>query len=315
MAKIPLEKLEIKSTVGKTDGKNRSYCCISCGKVYKKQQGVFRAAQSPIYKGNNNYLPVCNKCLNAIFEAYKQEFNGDERKAVRRTCMKFDIYYSDNVFDASEKSNVTTDRMSSYISKINLRQYANKTYDTTIDEEENSIINSQEDVDKANENGTTITQVALDRWGNIFSADEYPEAEKHYKMLKNANQNIDDNQEVYIKDLTIMKILQTRALKNKNLDEYEKCTKLYQNTFKASKLKLGSDINVENDDNAVWGKWIAQCEEICPADLYNDQKLFEDVDGIKEYFNRFIVRPFKNFFMGTKDMDDEYSINGEIDES
>ena len=112
-----------------------------------------------------------------------------------------------------------------------------------------------------------------------------------------------------------MKILQTRALKNKNLDEYEKCTKLYQNTFKASKLKLGSDINVENDDNAVWGKWIAQCEEICPADLYNDQKLFEDVDGIKEYFNRFIVRPFKNFFMGTKDMDDEYSINGEMDES
>lgn len=306
--KIPLEKLEVKTTK-RQNLNGRDYFCIACGKRYKKQQGVFRAAQSPIYNGNNGYLPICNNCLSAVYEAYKQEFGGNEKKAVRRTCMKFDIYYSDSAFEASEKSSITTDRMSSYVSKINLKQYADKTYDITIDEEENgTIISSQEDVNKAKESGSTITQIALERWGNIFAAEEYSEAEKHYKMLKAANANIDDNQEIYIKDLTIMKILQTRALKNKNLDEYEKCTKLYQNTFKASKLNLGSEINVENDDNAVWGKWIQQCEEVCPADLYKDKKIFEDVDGIKEYFDRFIVRPFKNFFIGSKEMDKEFSV-------
>ena len=50
-------------------------------------------------------------------------------------------------------------------------------------------------------------------------------------------------------------------------------------------------------------------EKCTPADLYLRPKLFKDMDSAGEYYKRFVTRPFKNFFTGSRDQDPEFSVS------
>ena len=69
------------------------------------------------------------------------------------------------------------------------------------------------------------------------------------------------------------------------------------------------------DAQASWGKFIEMVEKYTPAEYYKDDKMFDDASGIKDYFKRFFVRPFKNFFTGSTELDPEYSVKQEDVES
>ena len=282
------------------------YKCVCCGKQYTQQIGRFYASQSSIYAGNNSYGPVCKECINNIYAKYCDKM--DEKQAVKRICQKFDIYYSDELYQTTEKSNTSQSRIGAYVKNSNLRKYLGKTYDDTILDEQ-SIISNRDDLSEAVENGEQISRAAIKRWGMGYSPEEYKFAEDLYKTFKAGNPNSDGVQETYIKDLVTTKVLQNRAFQENNADDYSKYTKLYQDTFKNSKLKINSgDGSNLNDENVCWGNWVKDVENYAPAELYQDKKLFDDIDGIKSYFKRFIVRPFKNFFTGSSEMDSEYSI-------
>lgn len=107
------------------------------------------------------------------------------------------------------------------------------------------------------------------------------------------------------------KVLQTRAILKDDVDKYEKLQRSYQLTAEKANLqvKKKDEANSLNSEDACWGCFVRDVEQYTPADLYKSPKLFEDVDGIKDYFERFIVRPFKNFITGGSQMDEEYSVN------
>lgn len=54
-------------------------------------------------------------------------------------------------------------------------------------------------------------------------------------------------------------------------------------------------------------------EKYTPAEYYKNQELFKDYDNIKDYFDRFILRPLKNLMHGTVDRDYEYRVKEEED--
>lgn len=70
------------------------FYCTRCPRNYTKQKGNFPASQSPIYRENGGYLPVCRHCVDEMYQHYKLVFE-DEKSAIRRICMKFDIYWND----------------------------------------------------------------------------------------------------------------------------------------------------------------------------------------------------------------------------
>ena len=123
----------------------RSPRCTTCGKTFTKQAGNFPASQSPIYACNNHFLPVCKTCIDKLYEHYCAVLGNDE-DAIRRICMKFDIYYSKALAESSRKIAVDRSRVHTYISRANLSQFRGKTYDTTIDEESRQVIESVEEV-------------------------------------------------------------------------------------------------------------------------------------------------------------------------
>jgi len=285
------------------------FYCTMCGKKYTVQKGNFYYSQSPLYAGNNKYMSVCRHCVDALFEHYK-EVLGDEEEATKRTCCKLDMYFSHEIYESTNKTNESMSRMASMVSRSNIRQHASKNFDDTLDEARTDVLLTESDVAEAQENGEVkITQTAIKRWGLGFSPEEYAFCENLYKMFKLANPRADGVAEVFIKDLVVTKVLQTRAFKANDAENYAKYSKIFQDTLKASKLKMTEEDEQNlNDEEVCWGNFIKDVEQYTPADLYLNKKIFEDVDEIKEYFKRFIIRPFKNFFTGSKDMDEEFSI-------
>lgn len=284
------------------------YVCSRCGRSHPRQSGYFAFMQSPLYEFNNKYAHVCLQCMCDLYIEYAERL-GSEEAAMERMCQKFDLFWSKDIYANTEKSSTTKPRILSYIKNCNLRQYGGRTYDTYLDEIGKTTIDTEEELQEAKDGGAKVSAASVKRWGLGFSVEEYKMADDLYQTLKSANPKSDGVQETYMRDLVKTKVLQQRAFEHGNADEYTKYMKAYQDTFKSSKLKMSTDDDGDmNDENVCWGKFIQAVEEYTPADLYTNKGIFDDVDGIKEYFNRFIVRPFRNFFTGSNDQDPEFSV-------
>lgn len=286
------------------------FYCSHCGKKYKRLKNNFLASQSPLYK-NTKYMPICKKCVAELFEYYKEKL-GNEKQAVRRICMKFDIWFSEELYKASKNVSKDYTCITSYIARSNLLQYAGKTYDDTIAEEESiGIIKSESDLEEVNKSSDTNISISgriMKSWGFGYEPEEYKMLEEHYKMLTTQFTNADGVQDALIKDLCVLNVLKQRAVKQQKFDNVDKVMKMYHSTMKAGGLKPRNAAEGIDDESATWGTFIRDVENYSPADIYQDKKMFKDFEQVKEYFNRFILRPMKNFFSGQTVPDEEYSV-------
>lgn len=115
---------------------NQKFFCSRCGMAFSRQKGYFPVSHSPMYRGTG-YLPICNDCIDTLFDEYRVSLGG-EREAMRRICMKLDLYWHDNIYDMVERTAGTSSRVRNYIGKTNIVRYIDKSFDDTILEEERS---------------------------------------------------------------------------------------------------------------------------------------------------------------------------------
>ena len=115
-------------------GSTKTYCC-KCGMAYSRKKGYFAVSHSPMYRGSG-YIPICNECVEKMYETYCKELGPKE--AMRRICMKLDLYWSEQIYAAMEKTVGVNSRVRNYIGKTNLVKYIDKTFDDTIKEESSS---------------------------------------------------------------------------------------------------------------------------------------------------------------------------------
>ena len=116
-------------------GERTDFWCCRCARHFNKQKTNFPSSQSTIYYGNSGFLTICNYCVDDLYSHYRDILE-DEKLAIRRICQKFDIYWSDDVFELSKDASSSTSRIRAYISKTNIYRFIGKTYDDTIDEED-----------------------------------------------------------------------------------------------------------------------------------------------------------------------------------
>ena len=286
------------------------YRCCTCGKKYTKQSGNFSYSQSPLYKGNNSFLPICNNCLENLVEQYT-ELLGSQNEAIKRVCLHWDIYFSDSILNSTKKIDVNRSRIKCYVKNCNLFQNAGKTFDTYLKEINEGIIQNVEQIDEMKAEGQTgITKAMFERWGQV-STEDIIALEDHYKMLKKQNPNCDNNQEIFIKDLCYTKLLQLKSFKDGNSGDFEKYTKLYRDTFKQAGLKT-----VQEDDGSSekpLGVNASIISQYTPEEFYKGKQLYKDFDGLGEYFERHILRPLINLEYNDNKRDPEYNV-GDNDE-
>lgn len=300
------------------------YKCVCCGKEYENIKGHFYVSASPANK-ETGYLSTCNSCVQKIYTELTKKYE-NEHEALRRTCMMFDLCFSEKLFQLSEKRNLNSNRMGKYMSYYNMYQYHMKeqTFEDTIEEEKSQkaledVQSQYEDEVETEEDTDAIDLEPLKKkWGLGYQAPhEYLALEDHYKMLSSKLDDDDVVQQLLIMDLCDIKIQEVRCRirgDNKGMKEFKQ---LYQTTLGTANLKP-KDNKVQNSElNKSISIDAEFIERYVPADVYLDKDLFRDIDGFEfdEYKARFIDRPQNNFVNETNIMDAEYSvIDGDDDE-
>lgn len=162
----------------------KHYCC-RCGRAYSRKKGFFPVSHSPMYRGSG-YLPFCVECVDEMYELYVNKL-GDPKEAMRRMCMKMDLYWSESIYGMVERSSGTNSRVRNYIGKTNIVRYIDKTFDDTIEEEAAAgaetvrALPLVQDGEPSEEDDTPTDQAIIDFWGAGFQHDFYMELERRYK--------------------------------------------------------------------------------------------------------------------------------------
>lgn len=284
--------------------------CTCCAKIYKQQQSNFFKSKSPMFVGNNGYLPFCKHCLDTYFSQVTEYLGGNDYKAIERVCQLADWYYTDAIWESTLTGNTGFSRVAAYPARMQLRASVGTTYLDTIRDQVTNIVTDYDEFEEMYEQGKTgITKAQLSRWGTGFEETEYRELDSHYRSLCDIIDTSDVIQDNLAKDLCEIKIQQRRARNGNDAELFQKFTKLYQDTLKSANLRVkGSDTSMLSDSEACWGNFIRDVEKYAPADYYRDKKLYADVDDLIPYWTRQILRPMRNFLVGTREMDSEFSV-------
>lgn len=281
------------------------YRCDKCGKTYDRADNFYHSFSS-MYD-NNGCMPICKECLASQYNKYLLTFH-DIHKAIKRICMAYDLYYNEDLVDSCMKKSKATPPLGEYVRKLNIVQHRGKTFDNSIDE--GFIFDPElEPPDTTDYTVSTIPESVKIRWGSGFKEEEYKILEEHYKLLKKANPDVDSNQEIFIMDLCTTKLLQAKAMREGNTDNYTKLTETYRKTFAQAGLKTIADVSDSKED--TWGMWAGMVSKYTPEEYYKDQDLYKNFGGIGDYIKRFLLRPLRNLQYGTNERDKEYFVSDE----
>jgi len=279
------------------------YACTRCGRTYRHQRGNFLLSHSPIYRENNDFTTVCKKCVEEMFQFYVTAL-GDYRAAMRRICMKFDIYWSDKMYVAAYKSFSAGGSRSfpnTYTSKLNLMHVQDKTFDDTLDEEKWLGASAKVD-DLAQELGESGDDVnvpddIIDFWGSGLAPSFYFELERRLKYWcgDRDRSELDVGEMAVIKQICILEATINRdaadgkpieksvnALNNllgsANLKPIQKKADEAKAAEKAAEAKAASEL-----ERTPFGVWIKRWEDSEPVPEPDPE--LQDVDGIVRYIS------------------------------
>jgi len=166
------------------------YCC-RCGSAFSRRKGFFPVSHSPMYR-KSGYLPWCNDCIEEMYDEYRSKLG--DREAMRRMCMKLDLYWDETIYDMVDKTVGVQSRIRNYIGKTNLVRYIDKTFDDTIEKEAADVEDTSRGRPAYNESGpgdepeerVEISEDIRLFWGPGYTPEMYTELEerKHYLLKK-----------------------------------------------------------------------------------------------------------------------------------
>ena len=315
--------------------------CTRCGKMWKasEQRRHFATAKSPLWEKNSNRLPVCNDCLRFYYDFYLTAL-GDAHSAYRRMCMKFDLYYNDEIVDNILAKEQSADRVGLYITQLGYARYLNKTYDNTIEEDKGRYLQGDWIYETTDENGNSINikaeyeklkaeveqdkaEKALDEleelpeYAAIFGEETGFKTKEQKAMVKYYNEQLEQmpaqlvtTLNETVKDLARFKILQARAIAHDDMKEITS----YSNQFNNARKYIDSTVekfkkNAMTEENSiVIGTMTELIENFSPASIYQSPEAFKDVDNLNNNVLHRMIRSAKNFFTGSRELDPQFRL-------
>lgn len=265
------------------------FTCFYCGKEYVDTN--YYKSNSEFYS-NIGVIPYCKQDIENLYYFFFEKYTNEgclepERKAVKRLCMAFDIYYTDKVFNSAIKkikeSNMNISPMGQYMKTIQLQQYnRNKeTYENTIMQEEQNGFTTGSLADTSDSRKTD--EKTMQFFGSGFNDDDYEFLDKEYKDWTARHEcNTKAQEEVFkricFKQLEILKATR-RGEDTKNLDD------TFQKLLDTAKLQPKQNSGDTTADNQTFGTLIDKWENTRPLPEIDEE--LKDVDKIGFYIDTF----------------------------
>ena len=261
------------------------YKCCTCGKKYTKQSGNFSYSQSPLYKGNNSFLPICNNCLENLVEQYT-ELLGSQNEAIKRVCLHWDIYFSESLLNSTKKIDANRSRIKCYVKNCNLQQHAGKTYDTYLKEINSERIDTINDLEELKQDKEIkVSQKTIKFFGLGYTPEQYRFLQDQYDDWTHRHECRTKSQEEVFKNLCIAQL--NIQIAQQTGGKVKDAMDSFQNLLGTANLKpCQTNENALADQN-TFGTLIKKWENEKPISEPDPE--WKDVDGIARYIHIYFL--------------------------
>lgn len=308
MAKIKTRRLIVKSEGEKQE---LVYCRRCMESKVKKE--FHSCVDQDLDK--NGLMSVCKDCVNQIYENVSLATNGNMEEAIYRVCKMLNVLFSSKVVDSlklhlakQEAQGTSKQIFGLYKSHLGRHLSLNQGLSGTF--VENPVIFSKGDTIEKIENETDDFKEYLKVfWGNGLSVEDYGYLESELGRWKKTHSCSNAAEETLLREVcfTQLEIRKSRLEGN----DPSALIKRLQELMKTANLASPVAASQSQD---VFGVWIKEIETKTPAEWWEDNRIFKDVDGLMVYINDFIVRPIRNFIMSTRDFKISEEIGVEDDD-
>ena len=277
------------------------FYCHKCGRAFGRLKGNFPISHSPLYRGGSNHLPWCTGCIDEMYASYVDKLNSP-REAMRRVCMKLDLYWHPSLYDMVANANGSkTSYVRGYIGKTNLYKYLDKTFDDTLEEEDRKRMETlafmpqlPTDTDGADFPEPTdgsgapakavVTPQIVTFWGSGFPPEFYLELEQKYENWTHALGDIGPAERAIYRQICLLEAtINKDSVAGRPIDKH---VNALNSLLGSANLKPTQKKNEEADaelDNMPFGVGIRKWENTRPVPEPDPE--LEDPDKIVRYIS------------------------------
>jgi hypothetical protein len=277
------------------------YVCLYCGNEYVDTN--FYNTNSEFYR-NIGKLPYCKQCIEKFYQHYFDKYTNEgclypERKAVKRLCMAFDIYFREDLFNSSlnkvKESDINISPMGQYMKVIQLFQYnRNKeTYENTITKEEEKELIASMPVEESDD--FRADEETIEFFGSGFTDNDYKFLKREYQDWTARHECKTKTQEEIFKDICFNRLQNLKALQKG--EDTKDITSAFQKMLDSGKLQPKQNSGDTTADNQTFGTLINKWENTRPLPEIDEE--LKDVDKIALYIDIFF-RGHLSKMMGLK---------------
>ena len=254
--------------------------CFYCGKEY---------VETNYYKSSSNFysnigkVPFCKQCIGKLYEHYYEKYTNEgcltpEKKAVKRLCMTFDIYFNEKAFDDAinnaKKREKNISALGAYINMIQLSQFKGKSYEDTIsDEEKDDFVAS---ISSNTSDSVDIDEKTIEFFGAGFSSEDYKFLKREYGDWTTRHECQTKAQEEVFKDICFNRLQNLKALQRG--EDTKDITASFQKMLDSGKLQPKQNAGDAMSDAQTFGTLIDKWENTRP--IPEVDKELKDVDKI-----------------------------------
>lgn len=278
------------------------YQCTCCGKKYVRQKDNFFAGYSNLWAANDHYLPVCKHCIEKMFNQYAVALSNED-EAIRRICMKFDLYYSQSLLDSTSRHSPNVTRMTAWFKQLNMAQHHGKTFDDYLTESEGRIVYDPED---ALETRGKVSQRMMEFWGPGFNENDYVLLDREYKDWTSHYECKSKVQEALFKDISMAQLVVTRAYRSGDVKELKAASDNLQSLLGSANIKPNQTNENALAENNTPGMLIEKWEKTRP--IPEPAPEWRDVDKIGHYIRVWVLSPILEMFKLKNPWKDEYDL-------
>jgi hypothetical protein len=298
---------------------------IYCRKCMKKlpSKEFYDAVDNGLVDTNGK-MSVCKDCVQDLYNIIFNETQTME-KTIHKLCILLNIKFSNEAVDATKKHIETLLASGKNVNNIygvykQKITATNKSMDKSITQYE-----GYEDVGtiftekQINTTEVPIPEEVVAFWGKDQTRGDIEWLETEYAQFKQTHKADTHAEKVLLRQVcfTMLDIKKARLAQ----DPTDKLVKELQELMKNLAISPNvANINASNKGLDTFGLWIQDIEREEPAQwLKSDPRgdIYRDVANTEEYFQKYMVRPLKNFIQGSRDfnVDENEEIEREFNDS
>lgn len=280
--------------------------CVCCGKIFNQRVNNFSKSRSYWFHGNNGFLPWCKECMGKMFEYYLKKYNGDNRAALERMAMMFDLYYCEDLVEYSDRMTKggINNLINMYMGRVNMHQYEGKTYDDVIDNYKRESISNGEAPEKSK-----VTSKMIKFWGPNLDESDYLYLDEHYKNLTARLECKTVTQEILFKRIAKAELNCEKAELTGDTKKIKEANDNLQNLMGSANIKPNQTNDNSLAETNTFGTLIQKWEETEP--ISDPDPEWADVDGIGKFFRVWVLGTILNMFGLKNPYKEEYDIEME----